>query len=90
MVSSAVVSPAVVSSVQGFFDLPVDNLYAEPAFAKYIEAEIPDWKTAVIVSPDAGGAKRYTGLWHLLYRSLALLIFAFVCEAPAILPLSCA
>ena len=43
---------------KGFFDLPVDNLYAEPAFAKYIEAEIPDWKSAVIVSPDAGGAKR--------------------------------
>jgi ribose-phosphate pyrophosphokinase len=47
------------SQIQGFFDIPVDNLYAEPSVLKYIKDEIPDWKTAIIVSPDAGGAKRY-------------------------------
>ncbi len=46
------------SQIQGFFDVPVDNLYAEPCMLVYIRNNIPDWKNAVIVSPDAGGAKR--------------------------------
>jgi ribose-phosphate pyrophosphokinase len=46
------------SQIQGFFDIPVDNLYAEPAILKYIRETIPNWQEAVIVSPDAGGAKR--------------------------------
>lgn len=44
---------------QGFFDIPVDNLYAEPAVLKWIKENIPEWKNCIIVSPDAGGAKRY-------------------------------
>ncbi|EFO98116.1 hypothetical protein CRE_15397 [Caenorhabditis remanei] len=48
------------SQIQGFFDIPVDNLYAEPAILKFIKESIPDWQTSVVVSPDAGGAKRYT------------------------------
>ena len=44
--------------LQGFFDIPVDNLYAEPAVIKWIMENITDWRRAVIVSPDAGGAKR--------------------------------
>ena len=44
---------------QGFFDIPVDNLYAEPAVLKWIKDNIKDWNQCVIVSPDAGGAKRY-------------------------------
>ena len=47
-------------SFQGFFDIPVDNLYAEPAVLKWIKDNIKDWNQCVIVSPDAGGAKRYT------------------------------
>lgn len=43
---------------QGFFDIPVDNLYAEPAVLKWIKEHILDWQQSVIVSPDAGGAKR--------------------------------
>jgi phosphoribosylpyrophosphate synthetase len=45
--------------LKGFFDLPVDNLYAEPAIIKYIKENIADLDSAIIVSPDAGGAKRY-------------------------------
>lgn len=45
--------------LQGFFDIPVDNLYAEPAVLKWIKENIPEWKNCTIVSPDAGGAKRY-------------------------------
>jgi len=44
---------------QGFFDIPVDNLYSQPLMLKYIRENIPKWKQAVVVSPDAGGAKRY-------------------------------
>lgn len=47
------------SQIQGFFNIPVDNLYAEPAVLKYIRDNIPDHKNACIVSPDAGGAKRW-------------------------------
>ena len=46
------------SQIQGFFDIPVDNLFSEPSMMGFIKAEIPDWKNGIIVSPDAGGAKR--------------------------------
>jgi phosphoribosylpyrophosphate synthetase len=46
------------SQIQGFFNVPVDNLYAEPSMLNYIRQNI-DYHNAVIVSPDAGGAKRY-------------------------------
>ena len=47
---------------QGFFDIPVDNLYGRPLLKKYIQYKIPDYMQAVIVSPDAGGAKRATAI----------------------------
>lgn len=47
---------------QGFFDIPVDNLYGRPLLKKYIRNEIPDYQQAVVVSPDAGGAKRATAI----------------------------
>ena len=47
------------SQIQGFFDIPVDNLYAEPAVLKWIKENIPEWRNCIIVSPDAGGAKRF-------------------------------
>lgn len=47
-----------VAFFQGFFDIAVDNLYAEPAVLKWIKENIPEWKNCIIVSPDAGGAKR--------------------------------
>merc|ERR1711934_177260 len=42
------------SQIQGFFDVPVDNLYAEPAILKYITEKIRDDNIddCVIVSPD--------------------------------------
>ena len=46
------------SQIQGFFNVPVDNLYAEPSTLSWIKANM-NVKEAVIVSPDAGGAKRY-------------------------------
>lgn len=46
------------SQIQGFFNVPVDNLYAEPSSLKWIRENL-DHRNCVIVSPDAGGAKRY-------------------------------
>ncbi|EFO13523.1 hypothetical protein LOAG_15004 [Loa loa] len=58
---------------QGFFDIPVDNLFAEPAILKYIKESIPNWQVAVIVSPDAVGAKRVTSIADRLNVDFALI-----------------
>ncbi|MBN1621703.1 MAG: ribose-phosphate pyrophosphokinase [Endomicrobiales bacterium] len=42
--------------IQGFFDIPVDHLYAMPVFLSYINRK--KMKDIVIVAPDAGGAER--------------------------------
>jgi ribose-phosphate pyrophosphokinase len=61
------------SQIQGFFDVPVDNLYAEPSMLRYIKTEIPNWRNAVIVSPDAGGAKRATAIADRLDLEFAII-----------------
>lgn len=58
---------------QGFFDIPVDNLYGKPLIKRYIQQNIPDFKDAVIVSPDAGGAKRATAIADDLNMEFALI-----------------
>ena len=58
---------------QGFFDIPVDNLYGRPLLRKYIQFQVPDYKNAVIVSPDAGGAKRATAIADGLGMPFALI-----------------
>ncbi|KAL1660023.1 phosphoribosyltransferase-like protein [Schizophyllum commune] len=61
------------SQIQGFFDIPVDNLYTEPLFISYIKRHIPDWRNSIIVSPDAGGAKRVTAIADKLGVEFALI-----------------
>jgi ribose-phosphate pyrophosphokinase len=58
---------------QGFFDIPVDNLYGRPLLKKYIQYNIADYQQAVIVSPDAGGAKRATAIADGLGMDFALI-----------------
>lgn len=58
---------------QGFFDIPVDNLYGRPLLKKYIQQNIPDYKNGVVVSPDAGGAKRATAIADSLGIEFALI-----------------
>jgi len=45
------------SQIQGFFNVPVDNLYAEPSTLRWIRENLRV-EDCVVVSPDAGGAKR--------------------------------
>lgn len=58
---------------QGFLDIPVDNLYARPILKRYIETSIPHYQQAIIVSPDAGGAKRASAIADGLAMSLGLI-----------------
>ncbi|KAF9768937.1 hypothetical protein IL306_013705 [Fusarium sp. DS 682] len=58
---------------QGFFDIPVDNLYGKALLQNYIQSQIPNHHTAVIVSPDAGGAKRATLIADSLKTDFALI-----------------
>ncbi|KAJ5141519.1 Ribose-phosphate diphosphokinase [Penicillium atrosanguineum] len=58
---------------QGFFDIPVDNLYGRPLLKSYIQRNIPNYKQAVIVSPDAGGAKRATAIADQMGMEFALI-----------------
>ncbi|KOS15025.1 phosphoribosyl pyrophosphokinase [Malassezia pachydermatis] len=59
------------SQIQGFFNVPVDNLYSEPAALQYMR-EMLDMDRIVIVSPDAGGAKRATAIADQLGVDFAL------------------
>lgn len=61
------------SQIQGFFNIPVDNLYAEPAITKWIKEHVPDWKNSVMVSPDAAGVKRMTGVADRLDIDFAII-----------------
>ncbi|KJR84096.1 ribose-phosphate pyrophosphokinase [Sporothrix schenckii 1099-18] len=62
------------SQIQGFFSVPVDNLYAEPSVLRFIR-ENPKLQRdeTVIVSPDAGGAKRATSIADGLEMAFALI-----------------
>jgi ribose-phosphate pyrophosphokinase len=60
------------SQIQGFFNVPVDNLYAEPSMLRWISENL-DIENCVIVSPDAGGAKRATSIADRLNTGFALI-----------------
>jgi ribose-phosphate pyrophosphokinase len=58
------------SQIQGFFDIPVDHLFAAPVILEAIRAmEIPD---LTIVSPDAGGVERARAIAKRLNAELAI------------------
>jgi len=60
-----------VGQIQGFFDIPLDNLEAMPLLAEYIlKKKIKD---IVVVSPDAGGTARARKMAELLNASLAII-----------------
>ncbi len=58
--------------IQGFFNIPVDNLFAIPLFQKDIEAHLPPEKL-LVVSPDVGGVVRARGLAKRLSCGLAVI-----------------
>ena len=58
--------------IQGFFDIPVDNLMAAPVIVKDILYHFRD-KTPMIVSPDVGGVVRARGIAKRLNADLAII-----------------
>ena len=58
--------------IQGFFDIPVDNLFTTPLFAKYIKKKFKN-KNLVCVSPDVGGVQRTRGLATKIKADLAII-----------------
>ncbi|ORY84500.1 phosphoribosyltransferase-like protein [Protomyces lactucae-debilis] len=61
------------SQMQGFFKVPVDNLYAEPAIVRWIKENVDRWRDVVIVSKNPGGAKRVTSMADALKVNFALI-----------------
>ncbi len=56
--------------IQGFFNIPVDHLYAAPVLLKYIEHQFQE---AIMVSPDAGGVERTRAFAKRLNTGLAII-----------------
>ncbi len=58
--------------IQGFFNIPVDNLFAAPVLLDYINQNLPK-DNVVMVSPDAGGVERTRAFAKRLNASLAII-----------------
>ena len=58
--------------IQGFFDIPVDNLFAAPVLIRHIQ-DTMNGEDLVIVSPDVGGVVRARGLAKRLNADLAII-----------------
>jgi ribose-phosphate pyrophosphokinase len=57
--------------IQGFFDIPVDNLFATPIFARHIKKKLKT-KNLICVAPDVGGTARTRALGKMLHVELAI------------------
>ena len=60
------------TQIQGFFDIPVDNLYAAPVFALDIRHQFDNLRDITIVSPDVGGVARARELAERIDADLAI------------------
>ena len=60
--------------IVGFFDLPVDHLYAGPIIADYFVEHLPATDDVVVVSPDVGGVPRARSLAEFLGAQIAIII----------------
>lgn len=60
------------AQIQGFFNIPVDHLYAAPVLLDYIEKEC-EFENLVIVSPDAGGVERARDFARKVHASIAII-----------------
>ena len=58
--------------IQGFFDIPVDNLFATPIFTRHIKRKMKN-KNLICVAPDVGGVERARALGRKLNAELAII-----------------
>eukprot|EP01121_Diplochlamys_sp_Union-15-3_P012430 TRINITY_DN3718_c0_g1_i4.p1 TRINITY_DN3718_c0_g1~~TRINITY_DN3718_c0_g1_i4.p1 ORF type:complete len:314 (-),score=61.18 TRINITY_DN3718_c0_g1_i4:17-958(-) len=62
------------SQIQGYFNIPVDNLKSDPVLCSYLISEKPEiMKDLVIVAPDAGAAKRARRIATRLKAKMAMI-----------------
>jgi ribose-phosphate pyrophosphokinase len=59
--------------IQGFFDIPFDNLFASPVLLDYLKKEVVNMGELVLVSPDAGGVERVRAFAKRLNASVAMI-----------------
>ena len=59
--------------IQGFFDIPVDNLYAAPVFLDHLRVRGLVGADTIVVSPDAGGVERARAYSKRMDASLAII-----------------
>ncbi|MEW6068305.1 MAG: ribose-phosphate pyrophosphokinase [Nitrospirota bacterium] len=59
------------AQIQGFFNIPVDNLYASPVLLDYVKKKYAN-RNLIIVSPDAGGVERARAFAKKLQSSIAI------------------
>ena len=64
------------SQIQGFFDIPVDNLLTEPLFASYYMQKGLCGEDVVIVSPKNSGIKRARNIAEFLNAPIAIIDYA--------------
>ncbi len=60
------------AQIQGFFDLPVDNLVAAPTLCTYLKSQGLEGEKIVVVSPDAGGVPRAENFAKRLRSNVAI------------------
>jgi ribose-phosphate pyrophosphokinase len=58
--------------IQGFFNIPTDNLFAAPVFARHILSHNSDKENLLVVSPDVGGVVRARSLAKRLDTTIAI------------------
>ena len=58
--------------IQGFFDIPVDNLFSTPIFARHIKKKIK-LNNTICVAPDVGGVERTRALSRRINSSIAII-----------------
>ena len=60
------------TQIQGFFDIPVDNLYAAPAFALDVKHNFSELSDLMVISPDVGGTARARELAKRINAPMAI------------------
>jgi len=59
--------------IQGFFDIPFDNLFSSPVLVDYLKVEMAGHTDLVMVSPDAGGVERARAYAKRLDANVAMI-----------------
>ena len=59
--------------IQGFFDIPVDHLYATPVFLEHLRSQNLTGADTVVISPDAGGVERARAYSKRIESTLAII-----------------